>query len=94
MRQRTTMCVLTGTDSSRCTDRVRDVVDNYGSRSAPVIHGSQAVVPLLPRRVPYLELDRLVVHRQGLREESRADGGFLRPNETARSSTHSVSRSC
>jgi len=57
-----------------CTNRIGDVVDNYGSRSAAVIHGSQAVVPLLPRRVPYLELHRLIVNRQSLREESCADG--------------------
>ena len=74
------------------TNRICDVVDHYRSSSAPVIHGSQAVIPLLPCRVPYLKLDCLIVHCQGLREESRPDGRFLQPNEATNSSFHSTPR--
>lgn len=42
------------------------------------------MVPLLPRRVPYLELHRRVVHRQRLREERRPDRRLLQQTKTPR----------
>ena len=54
-----------------------DVVDDDGAVGVAVVHGGQRLVPLLPRRVPYLELDGGgVVEGDGLREEGGADGGF------------------
>jgi len=54
------------------THCVGDVVDHDGGLRAAVVHGRQAVVALLTRRVPDLKLDRRVVQAHGLREE----GGY------------------
>lgn len=52
------------------------VYDNRAVR-IPIIHGRQTLVSLLPRRIPYLELDCcLLVEGDGLCEEGGADGGF------------------
>lgn len=51
----------------RSTHCVGDVVDNDGGLGTSVVHGGQAVIPLLPRRVPYLKLDRCVIQTDRLR---------------------------
>lgn len=51
-----------------------DVVDDDGGGGAAIVHGGQAVVALLPRRVPDVELDGALVQGQGLREEGRPYG--------------------
>ena len=56
---------------------VRDVVHHDGGGGAAVVHRRERVVPLLPRRVPDLELDGGVVERDRLRQERRADRGLL-----------------
>lgn len=54
------------------------VIHDDGRRSAPVVHGSQAVVPLLPSCVPNFKLNGGIVHGQRLREERRPNGWLLR----------------
>ena len=54
-----------------------NVVDDYGAIGVPIVHGSQALVSLLSRCIPDLELDGgVVVEGYCLREESSADCGF------------------
>lgn len=53
------------------------VVDHNGRLGAPVVHGCQAVVALLARRVPDLKLDRRVVQAHSLRQEGGSDGGQI-----------------
>ena len=48
---------------------------------ASVIHGREAVVPLLPGGVPNLKLDDGVGDGDGLREEGCADGALLEVEE-------------
>lgn len=50
---------------------VGDVVDHDGRLRPPVVHGGQAVVPLLAGRVPDLKLHRCVVQADGLCEKRR-----------------------
>lgn len=51
--------------------RLSDVKNNNGSLSTAVVHGSQAVVPLLSRSVPDLKFDRGVVQTHRLSQEGR-----------------------
>ena len=50
---------------------VGDVVDHDGSLGPPIVHGGQAVIPLLSSCVPDLKLDCCVVQADGLCEEGR-----------------------
>lgn len=51
------------------TNRVSDVVHNYGSCSTSIIHWSQAVVPLLASSVPYLKFHGLIIDSHCLGEK-------------------------
>lgn len=53
------------------TRLVGDVVDHDGGLRSSVVHGRQAVVSLLTRRVPDLKLDRRVIQAHRLGEEGR-----------------------
>lgn len=54
-----------------------NVVDNNGAVGVAIVHGRERLVALLAGRVPDLKLDcGVLVERDGLGEESGADGGF------------------
>ena len=53
---------------------VGNIVDYDGGLGAPVVHGGQAVVPLLARGVPDLELHCRVVQAHGLGQKCCSNG--------------------
>lgn len=62
---------------SLCKYRASDVVNDDSSSSASVVHGGQAVVPLLSSSVPDLELHRGIIHGHRLWEERSPNRRFL-----------------
>lgn len=56
---------------------VGDVIDHNGGLGSSVVHRGQAVVPLLPCRVPNLKLDCCVIQAYCLCEESSSNGALL-----------------
>lgn len=60
--------------TSEFTDRIRHVIDNHSSCCPSIVHGSQAMISLLPCSVPNLKLDCLIIYSYRLREECCAYG--------------------
>lgn len=63
---------------------VGDVIDHDGSLGPPIVHGGQAVIPLLSSCVPDLKFDCCVVQTDRLCEEGRCKrkGGVIRQEGT------------
>lgn len=57
---------------------VRDVVHDYGGLGASVVHGRQAVVPLLASRVPYFKFYCRVIKTYRLSQKSSPNGTLLK----------------
>jgi len=64
--------------------RCRDVEDDNGNLGTPVVHRSEAVVPLLSCRVPDLELHRCIVQTNCLSEERSYSGHTTSSHVTTR----------
>lgn len=64
------------------SNRASNVVDDDSGSCTSVVHWCQAVVPLLARSIPDLELHSRIVHRQRLREERCPDRRFLPPPQS------------
>lgn len=62
---------------SRVGYQAWDVINDYSCSRATVVHRSQAVIPFLSRRVPYVELYSCFVQGQNLGEKCSSYSGFL-----------------
>lgn len=61
-------------DRAEATYCVSDVIDHNGRLSSSVIHGCQAVIPLLASCVPDFKLYRCIVQTDRLCEEGSCKG--------------------